>query len=165
MSLMTNSEANAERLLLRPSRVVLPSRVAEGAALLVEGGRIARVAEAGESSDAHGAREIDLEGLTVYPGFMDVHIHGSVGVDAMEATAEDLHAVARFLARGGGTAWLPTLVPGPLEDYSRAVASIGRLMLTQGEREPAARAVGLHYEGPFVNERQCGALRTAYFRN
>jgi N-acetylglucosamine-6-phosphate deacetylase len=37
-------------------------------------------------------------------------------------------------------------------------------MRAQEEAEPAARAVGLHYEGPFVNERQCGALRTAYFK-
>ncbi len=37
-------------------------------------------------------------------------------------------------------------------------------MHTQGTRPAAARAVGLHYEGPFVNERQCGALRTAYFQ-
>lgn len=154
-----------ERLLLRPARVVLPERVAEGAAVLVEGGRVARVDEAGASAGRAGARVFDLAGLTLYPGFIDVHIHGSVGVDTLEASAADLHRVALFLAREGVTAWLPTLVPAPDEDYRRAAASVAELMRAQDSLPAAARPVGLHYEGPFVNERQCGALRTAYFKS
>jgi N-acetylglucosamine-6-phosphate deacetylase len=151
-----------EKLLLKPARVVLPERVAEGASVLVEGGRIARVSEGSE--EAAGARTLKLEGLTLYPGFIDVHIHGAVGVDTLEAGREDLHRVALFLAREGVTAWLPTLVPAPDEDYRRAVAAVEELIGAQDESDAAARAVGLHYEGPFVNERQCGALRTEYFK-
>jgi N-acetylglucosamine-6-phosphate deacetylase len=152
-----------ERLLLKPSRVVLPERAAEGAAVLVEGGRITRVPGAGEGAD--GARVLNLEGATLYPGFIDVHIHGAVGVDALEAGGEDLHRVARYLAGEGVTAWLPTFVPAPDEDYRRAVGAVEELMRAQDGLPAAARAVGLHYEGPFVNERQCGALRTAYFKS
>lgn len=163
---MENRPMPRPNLLLRRARLVLPRETVEGVSLLVKGGRISRLLPAGEPAGECDAREIDLEGLTVFPGFIDAHIHGSVGVDAMEASAEELHRVARFLASQGVTAWLPTLVPAPLEDYRRAVESIGELMRTQDERTAAAaRAVGLHYEGPFVNERQCGALRTAYFRN
>lgn len=158
----TLKAADAEPLLLEGARVVTPDGVVEDGSLLIEGGRIARLYEAGEV--AADARVLDLSGLTLYPGFNDVHIHGSVGVDTLEASAADLHRVALFLAREGVTAWLPTLVPAPTEDYRRAVASVEELMRTQDDLEPAARAVGLHYEGPFVNERQCGALRTAYFK-
>ena len=108
---------------------------------------------------------MNLGGLTIYPGFVDVHIHGAVGVDTLEASASDLHRVAQYLAREGVTTWLPTLVPAPVEDYRRAVEAVEELMRAQDSAPPAARAVGVHYEGPFVNERQCGALRTAYFRN
>jgi N-acetylglucosamine-6-phosphate deacetylase len=153
-------------LLLRNARAVLPGGVAERASLLVRGGRIAGVSNAdGEEAARASGASLDLDGLTLYPGFVDAHIHGAVGVDTLEASAEDLHAVARFLARSGVTAWLPTLVPAPAEDYRRAVESIAGLMSAQDERPAAARAVGVHYEGPFVNERQCGALRTAYFRS
>lgn len=152
-----------ESVLLKSARVVLPERVAEGASVFVEGGRVARVLEGVGGEPA--ARVLDLEGLTLYPGFIDVHIHGAVGVDTLEAGREDLHRVALFLAREGVTAWLPTLVPAPAEDYRRAVASVEELMREQDEHPAAARAVGLHYEGPFVNERQCGALRTAYFKS
>jgi len=149
-------------LLLRGARLVLPDRVAEGASLLLSGGRVARV---GDVEGSGGARVLELHGLTVYPGFVDVHIHGAVGVDTLEAGDEDLHRVARFLAREGVTAWLPTLVPAPVEDYRRAVAAVEALMRGEGRRPPAARAVGVHYEGPCVNRGQCGALRTAYFRD
>lgn len=161
---MTGKETETPPLLLKGARLVLPGRVAEGESLLVAGGRVARLG-AGAEADAGGARVVELEGLTVYPGFVDVHIHGAVGVDTLEAGAEDLHRVARHLAGEGVTAWLPTLVPAPAEDYRRAVAAVAGLMRNQGEWPAAARAVGVHYEGPFVNERQCGALRTAYFRD
>ncbi|MFN2481179.1 MAG: N-acetylglucosamine-6-phosphate deacetylase [Pyrinomonadaceae bacterium] len=167
-------ERTRDRVLLRGARVVLPDGVADDATILVEGGLIARVATDDElSSEARDAREFDLRGATLYPGFVDVHIHGAVGVDALAASAEDLRRVARFLASRGVTSWLPTLVPAPDEDYRRAVGAIATLMREQDEeattvgdreRPPSARALGVHYEGPFVNTAQCGALRTRYFR-
>lgn len=159
---MTSDNINDRALLVVGARLVLPDRVLEGGSLLVEGGRITRVGVAGE--DPSGVRVLNLEGLTVYPGFIDVHIHGAVGVDTLEAGSEDLHRVALFLAREGVTAWLPTFVPAPTEDYRRAVVAVEELIRAQDTLPAAARAVGLHYEGPFVNERQCGALRTAYFK-
>ncbi len=155
------TEEISGRLLLKGGRVVLPGGVEEGASVLVERGRVARVGGSGAEADA---AVLDLDGLTVYPGFIDVHIHGSVGVDTLDATADDLHRVARFLAAEGVTGWLPTLVPAPEDDYRRAVSAIKQLMSEQDGRTPAALALGVHYEGPFVNERQCGALRTEYFR-
>src|SRR5215213_6774432 len=158
------SRARTGSGLLRNARIVSERGVLEGAALLVERGRIERILNPAGSADVRADEVLDLEGLTLYPGFIDVHIHGAAGVDTLEADASDLHRVALFLAREGVTAWLPTLVPAPDEDYRRAAAAVEELMRTQDGRTPAARAVGIHYEGPFVNERQCGALRTAHFK-
>ncbi|HYP01837.1 MAG TPA: N-acetylglucosamine-6-phosphate deacetylase [Pyrinomonadaceae bacterium] len=162
---MNNSNSKPVPTLLRGARLVLPEGVADAANLLIEDGRITRVLSATEKVDLPHAESFDLDGLTLYPGFVDVHIHGAVGVDTMEASAGDLFRVAAFLAREGVTAWLPTLVPAPAEDYERAVNSIEKLMAEQDERtQPAARVLGLHYEGPFINGAQCGALRPPYFR-
>lgn len=161
---MKDSQMIPGKLLLRNACLVLPRRVAEGASLLVEDGRIARIFEPGADENTHAERIFDLAGLRLFPGFMDVHLHGAVGVDTMEADANALHRVARFLAQNGVTAWLPTLVPAPVEDYRRAALAIGTLMSEQDERPAAARALGLHYEGPFINSAQCGALRPAHFR-
>ena len=169
---MATGETTRDELLLRGARVVLPDGVADGVAILVADGLVSRIAREGEANPP--ARQLDLRGASLYPGFIDVHIHGAVGVDALAAAPEDLRRVARFLASRGVTGWLPTLVPAPDEDYRRAVESISTLMREQrdeetseraaAQREPSARVLGVHYEGPFVNAAQCGALRTQYFR-
>ncbi len=160
-----NDATHANRsLLLRNGRIVLPGGVAENASLLIRDGRIAKILVREESAIARADEVIELAGATVFPGFIDAHIHGAIGVDTMEATADDLRSVAEFLARHGVTAWLPTLVPAPAEDYRRAVHSIERLMRAQNMHPPVARALGVHYEGPFINTSQCGALRPRYFR-
>jgi N-acetylglucosamine-6-phosphate deacetylase len=161
---MEKSGAATETLLLRGARVVLPSGIEEAAGLVIENGLIARIPGPAGSASVSADRILDLSGLTLYPGFIDTHIHGAVGVDTMEATPDLLHRVARFLAGHGITGWLPTLVPAPLEDYESSARAVEQLMREQDEREPGARVLGLHYEGPFVNSAQCGALRPEHFR-
>ncbi|MCA1612798.1 MAG: N-acetylglucosamine-6-phosphate deacetylase [Acidobacteria bacterium] len=161
---MSRQDNHPDPVLLRAARVVLPGEVWEGASVLAEGGRVARIFKDGESLPDGRARVHDLPGHTLYPGFIDLHIHGAAGVDTMEATAAELGRVARFLAAHGVTGWLPTLVPAPDEDYARAVAAIDGLTGAPAQGAGGARALGVHYEGPFVNTAQCGALRTAYFR-
>ena len=186
------------KLLLRNARMVLPNGVAEGASVLIEGDRITRIIRTPEPDVRHADTEQDLRGLTLFPGFIDVHIHGAVGVDTMEATAEGLNRVSEFLASQGVTAWLPTLVPAAPENYQSAVRAIEQLMHEQSltwdqeqteqapgrtEQHPpatqprpqsqplesraqdSARVLGVHYEGPFVNTAQCGALRSTYVRS
>jgi N-acetylglucosamine-6-phosphate deacetylase len=103
---------------------------------------------------------IDLAGFTLYPGFIDVHIHGAVGVDTMEASASDLDRVSQFLATRGVTGWMPTLVPAPNADYERSIKAIHYGMKSNS----GARILGVHYEGPFVSYAQCGALRAQFFQ-
>ncbi len=158
-------KASNNTTLLRNVRAVLPERIIEKASVLIEDGRIARLTTP-DSTHSPPDRELNLEGLTLFPGFIDVHIHGAVGVDMMQASADDIVRVSEFLVTQGVTAWLPTLVPAPEDDYRSAVVAIDELVSQQSVSQlPQARALGVHYEGPFVNASQCGALRTDYFRS
>src|SRR5690348_6505074 len=140
-------------LLLKNANVVLPDRAAPGASVLIREDKIA-------SFDAEPAgEELDLAGATLLPGFIDVHIHGAVGVDVMDATAADLRAVSEYLATQGVTSWVPTFVPASDENYASAIAAISAAM-----NGPGAHVLGVHYEGPFVNTAQCGALHTEFFK-
>ena len=70
--------------------------------LVVEDGRFVRVTTLEESESPAGT--VYLAGITLAPGFLDVHVHGAGGHDVMEGTA----AVARvgtMLARHGTTDW------------------------------------------------------------
>lgn len=131
----------------------------EGVDVVVQRENIVALGE-GEPADGD---VIDCSDLTVFPGFIDVHNHGAVGVDVNEADVDGLVAVAKFLANEGVTAWLPTLVPDSAENYRKVIDAIDRLMEIQVDM-PIAQAVGVHYEGVFANEKMCGALRPEYFK-
>ena len=142
------------KLLLKNAKVILPDREVTDSVLIADG-KIAAI-----GNDAGADEEIDLSDCTLLPGFIDVHIHGAVGVDVMDATPAGLGSISDYLASQGVTSWLPTFVPASDENYANAVAVISEALGASG-----ARIVGVHYEGPFVNSKQCGALHTEYFKS
>jgi N-acetylglucosamine-6-phosphate deacetylase len=129
--------------------------------LSLVGGLVDSIAPGGSLA---GGDVKDGTGLVLYPGFIDVHNHGAVGVDVNEADVDGLVEIAKFLAREGVTAWMPTLVPDSDENYRKVIDAIDRLMEIQSDM-PIAQAVGVHYEGVFANEKMCGALRPQYFQS
>src|SRR6266498_2165141 len=96
------TETSGENILLRNARLVLPRQALQSGSVSIKQGRIASISS-GEPGAPDTRREIDLSGLTLFPGFIDVHIHGAVGVDTMAATAADLDRVSQFLATQGVT--------------------------------------------------------------
>ena len=160
-------QTSPKPILLRGAQIVLPDQILTGGSLLIEKERISLVCWPDEQPKVNADETLDLEGLRVYPGFIDLHIHGAVGVDTMAASKEDLQRVSQFLAAKGVSAWLPTLVPAPAGDYQRAVTAIDALMQQQANEQVAsgARVLGVHYEGPFINSSQCGALHAAHFKS
>ncbi len=150
---------NMKTLLLKNITVILPNQKLENANILVENGRIAKISTAELIAD----ETISLNNQTLYAGFIDVHIHGAIGVDVNEAETPDLQKVSACLAKHGTTAWLPTFVPDSSETYKKVIDSIDELMEIHTEL-PIAQAVGVHYEGIFANEKMCGALRPQYFK-
>src|SRR5688572_33337949 len=51
---------------------------------------------------------VDGRGAVLLPGFIDLHVHGGDGADAMDADPEGLRRMARFHATHGVTSLLPT---------------------------------------------------------
>ena len=146
-------------VLITNAQLVLPDRVTEPSSLLIEGGVIRLIG--GTASSPANTSVYDVEGATVFPGFIDVHIHGARGIDTMDATASGLLEAGRFLAAKGVTSWLPTLVPGSEFEYQTALKAIAESMQAA---DGHTRVLGVHYEGPFVNLEQCGALHREHFR-
>jgi len=145
--------------LLYNAAVSLPEGVVTDSSIVLSKGLIDTV-----NATAFGAGEsFDCTGLMLMPGFIDVHIHGAIGIDVNSADSEGLLKIAEFLTTKGVTAWMPTLVPDSDDNYARTISNIDRLMEMQQDK-PIAQAVGVHYEGVYANEKMCGALRPEYFK-
>jgi N-acetylglucosamine-6-phosphate deacetylase len=149
------------QILLNNIEITSNSQKNQNVCVTVENGKIAEISEV---NDLQSARETKFMGLRFFTGFIDIHVHGAVGVDVNTANVDDLRKMARFLAENGVTAWLPTFVPDSDETYRKVIDAIDELMEIQAG-ESIAQAVGVHYEGVFANEKMCGALRPEFFKS
>jgi N-acetylglucosamine-6-phosphate deacetylase len=154
-------DLNMKTLLLKNATAVLPTEKVENVSILIEERRVSKILF--ENKIIQAEQTINLEGTTLYAGFIDIHNHGAVGVDVNLASVADLHRVSGFLASCGVTAWLPTLVPDAYENYRRTIAAIDEAMDGQ-KGEPVAQIAGVHYEGVFASKKMCGALRPRFFK-
>jgi N-acetylglucosamine-6-phosphate deacetylase len=103
----------------------------------------------GQAVDAPAADE-DI----VLPGFVDLHVHGGDGADIMEG-GDAIDRVARLHARYGTTAMLATTVTAEPSSLREALRSIRPAI--RRRTSGAARVLGVHLEGPFINEGKLGA--------
>jgi len=129
-------------------RLVLDDAVAPGR-LHVEDGRIAAI----ENDEA------EADGPLITPGFVDVHVHGWGGHDAMGSRA-DLDGMARALLRHGVTSFLPTSVTASI-DTLRAFADRVRDWMPAAPADGAA-PLGFNLEGPFISPERKGAQNPAF---
>ncbi len=88
------------------------------------------------------------------PGFVDLHVHGGGGADAMEG-GEAAATLARTHMRFGTTSLLVTTMTAPPAEIERALRDAAAWIAAPPER--AARLLGVHLEGPYINPGKLGA--------
>lgn len=128
--------------------------------LQITNGRIAGRG-AGAPPAGLSGRRIDLGANLVLPGFIDVHVHGAMGVGAMDARESSLQTMAEHFARHGVTAFLPTTMTDGPEPLRRALEVIAACA---GPRRGGATILGAHVEGPYLNLKRCGAQQLQWIR-
>ncbi|CAN5373713.1 N-acetylglucosamine-6-phosphate deacetylase [soil metagenome] len=140
-------------MLLTNGRLILPDRIAEGFSLRVVEGKIVAL----ERDLPTGDDEVfDLEGNFLAPGFIDLHVHGGAGRDAMEGTTEAFRAICDYHLGGGTTSLLLTTVTAPLPEIARVVRRIN------DARASLSQLRGAHLEGPFISPAKHGAQRSEF---
>ena len=115
----------------------------------------------GTPPDIADCEIIDAQGLHLLPGFIDVHVHGAVGHDTMDATPEALQAMAQFYAEHGVTGFLATTWTDSREHIVNALQNIKACL---GTMPNGAMLLGAHVEGPYLNPAKIGAQNPEFAR-
>jgi len=140
-------------------RALTPLEEITDCAIVIEDRRISAVGRRDSVDVPAGAREIRAPGMTIVPGFVDVHIHGAGGHDVMEADPAALSAVARTAARFGTTSLVATTVTAALDRTCRSLEGMARFIREQStpsDADAVAEILGIHFEGPFISHTRRG---------
>lgn len=120
-------------------KLVLKDEVLE-TSLQVEDGKIKSI---GKTNDLEG---LDNANYYLVPGFIDQHIHGAAGHDFMDGTHEAVNEISKALLKEGTTSFLGTTMTQSFDNIEKAVYNLVPKKLD------GANLLGVHLEGPFINE-------------
>ena len=112
--------------------------------------------EVGGSADSE---EVDVTGLNLAPGLIDLQVNGAYGADFTSQPESIWQAGAR-LPEQGVTAFLPTIVTSPEATVEAAREALGQRPGDYRGAEP----LGLHLEGPMISARRPGVHDPALMR-
>ncbi|MFO1263720.1 MAG: N-acetylglucosamine-6-phosphate deacetylase [Rhodoferax sp.] len=130
--------------------ILTPNGFVSGSLTVGVDGRIERIQGKAISEEAARASAKPL----VLPGFVDLHVHGAGGRDIMEGGDAALR-ISEVHAQHGTTSLLATTMTAPLQDL---VAALSALQPVCQQRQPrGARVLGVHLEGPYINDHKLGA--------
>ena len=147
------------RAALVNGRVLLDEGLVTDCVILIDEGRILAVTDA-DDPRCKPATSRDLQGGLLLPGFIDVQVNGGGGVlfndDPCIATIRTIAAAHR---RFGTTSLLPTLISEELTVIARAIEAIRGAIAAK-----VPGVIGLHIEGPYLNEARKGTHDASKFR-
>lgn len=138
------------------AKIVLVDRVIDNGFVVIENGLIKEIKEGKYA----GIDEVfDAEGKVLMPGFIDVHVHGSCGIDFMDADVEDYQIISRSMYEEGVTTFLVTTLTSGLESMLKVARTV------KEARKTTPNLGGIHFEGPYINANHKGAQNEAYIRD
>lgn len=140
-------------------RVLTAEGFRERQTVVIEDGRIHLVVNDADCTSADVKRQ-DLDGQLLLPGFIDVQVNGGNGVLFNNAPNVDaIREIGVAHRKYGTTGFLPTLISDDLSVVKKAIAAT-REAMTDG----VPGVLGIHLEGPFLNEAKKGAHDASKFR-
>lgn len=125
----------------------------ENCNVLISDGKILDIISSEHFSDSN-YEFVDGKNKIVIPGLIDVHIQGAGGADILDSTEEAIQTVSKTLAKLGTTSYLATTVVNPAKgnEHLKLVKKF------YNKKGFGAQIVGVHLEGPFINEIKKGGL-------
>ncbi|KIL41957.1 hypothetical protein SD70_03565 [Gordoniibacillus kamchatkensis] len=142
-------------------KLYTPDRIIENGRMLVGAAGQIEAIGGPELEAGQDVRVTDLRGLTVLPGFIDVHMHGGNGFNVMDGTYESLDGISRFHAAHGTTSFLATTTTSAKDATVKALRCAAE---AKSRGVGGAELLGVHLEGPFISEKRRGAQKKEHIR-
>src|SRR5262245_30203172 len=140
---------SSKRLLIHNARLFTPNHAGLTGWLLVESGIIRGIGFGNTPDFSDDPIQIlDANENLLLPGFIDLHVHGAMGHEVMDADASGLEEMARFYASHGVTSFLATTWTANRESINKALDLVKEL---QGRIRGGATLLGVHLEGHYLN--------------
>lgn len=145
-----------QQLLIENARLFTPDQAELTGWLLAESGLIRAMGFGNTPDFSHetSLHSLDAQGNMLLPGFIDLHVHGAMGHEVMDASSSGLEEMARFYASHGVTSFLATTWTAGRPSIMKALGLVKQM---QGQIRGGATLLGAHLEGPYLNPTRCGA--------
>ena len=130
--------------------------------LRIEGDRIVEILPYG-SQPRQGEQTMDVYGMAITPGFIDLEVHGDRGHDFSDADREGFEIISKSLLRQGVTGYLAAVNAFPEDVLTETYEALGRWM--DDPVEDGARMLGVHMRGPFISPAAAGCQDEAYVKD
>ena len=138
------------------AKIVTSTTVLGGYVCGIENGQIVYLGKEDFSFD----EVIDAQGGYLIPGFVDIHCHGALGMAFMDGDVERFQRIADYHLAHGTTTLLASTSTSTMEEIESAL----RACEEYRAGNPKTTVVGVHMEGPWVNQAQCGAQASQFMR-
>lgn len=140
--------------------IVTPQSVINNSTLLIEEKRIVGINRSNEP-ELKVDTKYDFSGKYIYPGLIDLHLHGALGQDVTDGDFNGLKEITKYFAKCGVTGFLATTVS---ESYSRLKKAIETVSKFRNDHTSHSQILGIHLEGPYLSEGRRGAHTTKNIR-
>jgi N-acetylglucosamine-6-phosphate deacetylase len=149
-------ESRPTDMIFRNGRFIFPDGIRDGLELIAREGKIADIRP---QSGTSGDEIVDLGGDYLAAGFVDLHLHGALGRDTMEASPDAFRTICNFHLGGGTTSLLLTTASASLNVVIDVLESV------RDSRKPIPQIAGVHVEGPFISKNKRGAQRADFIQD
>ncbi len=140
--------------------IVLPNGLLKNGQITVEDGQIVYVGKQQTNEDLDQGQCVEWKEGYIWPGLLDIHVHGAGGADVMDGNDAALSTIAATLIQYGVTGFLATTVTGEKDHLSKVMSTVKSWKRTQGKAE----ILGIHLEGPWICPAYKGAQNPEYIQ-
>jgi len=139
--------------------IYTPDQILSDQTIVLKEGKIQAISPSSKDDPEEKSTCFNAEGLIVAPGLIDIHTHGAMGSDTMDATQTALETMSTHFSKHGVTSFYATTLTNSEEAILAALETVRNC-----SNLPGACLLGAHIEGPYINIEQKGAQNPDFFR-